>query len=275
LWFQMGLGGKMTNNKILIVDDEACIRNMLKIALNRIGYKVRVATGAEEAFEILEQEQIPVIFIDLALETMNGFELCERVRKDHPDAIIYALSGHAGLFDPQDFREAGFDGYDAKPIVIENLYKIVKDSFERIDRLAKNLPVIVIKRILIIDDDDHIRKMLRTMLEHEDYTVSEASSGEEGCIRYSEQPADLIITDLVMPGKSGIETALDIKEENPEAKFILMSGYDWYGIDAEFAMAEALGAFTIKKPFDRKSILKAIKQIQNLILFGICFLSIS
>ena len=166
----------MTNNKILIVDDEAPIRNMLKIALNKIGYKVRVATGAEEALEILEQEQIPLIFIDLGLETMNGFELCERVRKDHPNAIIYALSGrHAGLFDPQDLREAGFDGYDANPIVIENL----------------------------------------------------------------------------------------------------MSGYDWYGIDAEFAVAEALGAFTIKKPFDRKSILKAIKQIQNLILFGICFLSIS
>ena len=188
--------------------------------------------------------------------------------------MIFALSGHAGLFDPQDFKDAGFDGYNTKPIKIENLYKIVKESFERIEQLAKESTAKIIKHILIIDDDDQLRKMLRNMLENEGYTVSEASSGEEGCIGYFEKPADLIITDLVMPGKSGIETAVAIKEEHPEAKFILMSGCDWYGIDVEFEVAESLGAITVKKPFKRKSILTAINQIQNLILFGICFLSI-
>ncbi len=227
---------------------------------------MHAATGAEEAIEILSQEHIPVIFIDLGLETMDGFELCERIRKDNPDAIIYALSGHAGLFDPCDYREAGFDGFDAKPINLQNLYKIAADSFERIDRLAKNSTAKVIKRILIIDDDDQFRKMLRTMLEHEGYAVSEVSSGEEGCKRYSEQPADLIITDLVMSGKSGIETALDIKKKHPEAKFILVSGCDWYGVDAEFKMAQALGMSTIKKPFGRKNIIESIQQMQNLII---------
>ncbi len=265
----------MSNNKILVVDDEASIRNMLKMALNRIGYEVRIAKGAEEALEILEQDQIPVIFIDLGLDTMDGFELCELVRKDDPEAMIYALSGHAGLFDPKDFIDAGFDGYETKPIEIEKLYKIVKESFERIDQLAKKSTVKVIKQILIIDDDDQLRRMLRRMLEHDGYTVSEASSGEEGCIRYSEQPADLIITDLVMPGKSGIETAMDIKEEYPDAKFIIMSGCDWYGIDAEFEVAKSLGALTIKKPFEKKNMLTAIKQMQNLILFSMCIFYIS
>ena len=264
----------MKNNKILIVDDDAPIRNMLKMALSRIGYQVCVASGAEEALDILEQDKIPVIFIDLGLETMDGFELCELVRKDAPDAMIYALSGHASLFDPQDFKEAGFDGYDTKPIRIENLYKIVKESFERIEQLAKESAAKIIKHILIIDDDDQFRKMLGNMLENEGYTVSEASSGEKGCIHFSEHPADLIITDLVMPGKSGIETAVIIKEEYPDAKFILMSGCDWYGIDAEFEVAKSLGAITVKKPFERKSILTAINQIQNLILLGICLLSI-
>ena len=205
----------MMNNKILIVDDEAAIRNLLRMALGRNGYEVLEAPEAEKALEILEQEQIPVLFIDLGLETMNGFEWCERVRKDHPEAIIYALSGHAGLFEPQDFKVAGFDGFEAKPIVIENIYKIIKDSFEQIDRMAKNSSVKDIKRILVIDDDNQIREMLRQILEHEGYTVSDASSGEEGHIRFSEQPADLIIADLVMPGKSGIETALAIRENTP------------------------------------------------------------
>jgi|GEM_PF-234297 CheY-like chemotaxis protein len=265
---------KMNSSKILVVDDEAPIRNMLKMALNRVGYKVITATCAEEALDILAQDQIPVIFIDLGLDTMDGFELCERVRKDDSDAMIYALSGHAGLFDPQDFKEAGFDGYEAKPMIIENILEIVKDSFERIELLAKKSSVKVIKRILVIDDDDQLRKMLRKMLEYEGYAVSEASSGEEGCIRYSEQPADLIITDLVMPGKSGIETAVAIKEDYPDAKFILMSGCDWYGIDAEFEVAKSLGALTIKKPFEKKNMLTAIKQMQNLILFSMRLLYI-
>lgn len=65
------------------------------------------------------------------------------------------------------------------------------------------------------------------------------------------------------------------KEEYPDIKIILMSGCDWYGIDAEFEVAKSLGALTLKKPFERKIIRQAINQIQNLILFGICFLSIS
>ena len=148
-------------------------------------------------------------------------------------------------------------------MIINNLSKIIKDFFERIELLAKKSSTKVIKRILIIDDDDQIRKTLRKMLEREGYRVSEASSGEEGCIRFSEQPADLIITDLVMSGKNGIETAVAIKEEYSDAKFILMSGCDWYGIDAEFEVAKSLGAITLKKPFERKIIREAIKQMQN------------
>ena len=133
------------NKKILVVDDEAPVRDMLKMALDTVGYNVYAATGAEEALKILAKEQIPVIFVDLGLETMDGFELCERIRADNHDAIIYALSGYTGLFDPSDFIEAGFDGYDSKPFNIQNLFKIVKDSFERIDQLAKNLTAKAIK----------------------------------------------------------------------------------------------------------------------------------
>jgi len=251
------------SRKILVVDDEAPIRDTIKMAFNRVGYKVSTAACAEEALELLAKKQFPVIFIDLGLETIDGFELCERIRKDCPDSIIYALSGYAGLFDPSDFKEAGFDGYDSKPINTQNLYKIVTNSFERIDQLAKSSADKVIKQILIIDDDDRFRKMLRSMLENEGYTVMEASSGEEGCRLYSEQIVDLVITDIVMGGINGIETALEIKEEYPDARFIVISGGNWYGADAEFEMANVLGALTLKKPFERKAILQAIKQLQN------------
>ena len=73
------------------------------------------------------------MFIDLALESMNGFELCKNIRRDNPGAIIYALTGYAGFYDPQDFLQAGFNGILDKPISIEDLYRIAEESFEKID----------------------------------------------------------------------------------------------------------------------------------------------
>jgi DNA-binding response OmpR family regulator len=124
---------KMSKRKILVVDDEPMILNMLDDAFSKVGYSVFLATNADEAFEILKQESIPLMFIDIGLEAMNGFELCENIRKGNPKAIIYALTGNAGLFGPQEMLEAGFDDYFAKPISLKDLYQVVKVSFEKLD----------------------------------------------------------------------------------------------------------------------------------------------
>lgn len=126
----------MDEKKILIVDDEDTIRAVLNQAFSKAGYCVRLANGAEEALEILRNEYIPVIFIDLGLEMMNGFELCGIIRKDSPSSLIYALSGYAELFSSSDIREVGFDDYFTKPVSIDTLYKVAKDSFEKIQRLT-------------------------------------------------------------------------------------------------------------------------------------------
>ena len=123
----------MCARKILVVDDEPIILDLLDNAFSKVGYSVFLATNADEAFEILKQESIPLVFIDLGLGVMNGFELCENIRKGNPEAIIYALTGYAGLFGPREMLEAGFDDYFAKPISLKDLYRAVKESFEKLD----------------------------------------------------------------------------------------------------------------------------------------------
>ena len=122
--------------KILVVDDEDTIRELLEKAFCKAGYCVRLATCAKEALEILGKEYIPVIFIDLSLEIANGFELCGYIRKNSPSAFIYALTGYAALFSPHEIRGVGFDDYFSKPISIKALYKVVEDSFKKIQRLT-------------------------------------------------------------------------------------------------------------------------------------------
>ena len=127
----------VSEKKILVVDDEVHIRDMLEHAFSKAGYTVRLAGSAEETLDILKDEKIQVMFLDLKLPGMNGVELCRKTRKDFPIAIIHAITGYASLFELADCREAGFDDYFIKPVDLEVLFKAAQDAFEKIDRWKK------------------------------------------------------------------------------------------------------------------------------------------
>ena len=116
-------------------------------------------------------------------------------------------------------------------------------------------------RILIIDDEPQIRSMLRLMLERVGYEVTEAPDGIEGIRRYRENPADLIITDLIMPNKDGIGMIIDLKKEFPKVKIIAMSGGGVNRPEGYLDGAKKLGATrTLTKPIDRDEMLNAVKE---------------
>jgi len=118
------------------------------------------------------------------------------------------------------------------------------------------------KRILIIDDESQIRSMLRLMLEREGYEVIEAPDGIEGIRLYRQTPADLIITDLIMPHKDGIGMIIELKKEYPDVKIIAMSGGGLNKPDGYLKGAQKLGASrTLVKPIDREEMLRAVKDI--------------
>lgn len=123
--------------KILIVDDEEAIRDLLKTAFTRAGYAVHCTQSAEEAREVLKQEDIQVMFFDLQLPGMSGEELCWRIRKDDPLAIIFAITGYASRFELAFCRDAGFDDYFTKPVELEVLFKAAADGFEKLGRWKK------------------------------------------------------------------------------------------------------------------------------------------
>lgn len=117
-------------------------------------------------------------------------------------------------------------------------------------------------RLLLIDDDDQIRAFLRQMLEREGYEVMTASDGKEGIRLYREQPADLVITDIIMPEKEGIETIRELKRDFQDVKIITISGGGKLAPELYLNLSKQLGALrTITKPFDRKKLLVEIRQI--------------
>ena len=122
---------------MLIVDDEMNVREIFKDSLEASGYQVLTAEGAENAIEILNDREIDVIFLDLRLFGTNGLELGRRIRKEKPLAILFAITGWAGLFEVEECREAGFDDFFIKPVEFDMLQKAVEDAFERVERWRK------------------------------------------------------------------------------------------------------------------------------------------
>jgi len=119
-------------------------------------------------------------------------------------------------------------------------------------------------RILIIDDEPQIRSMLMLMLERDGYEVIEAPDGVEGIKIYRQNPADLIITDLIMPNKDGIGMIIDLKKEFPDVKIIAMSGGGLNKPDGYLKGAKKLGAAcTLTKPIDREEMLEAVRDTLN------------
>ncbi|MCL4305127.1 response regulator [bacterium] len=115
-------------------------------------------------------------------------------------------------------------------------------------------------RILVVDDDPNIRQMLRSMLEREGYEVDVASNGLECMRRFEAAPADLVITDIIMPEQEGIETIRRLRAEYPESRIIAISGGGRIGPSDYLSMAKLIGAVsTLSKPFDRKDLLEAIR----------------
>ena len=117
-------------------------------------------------------------------------------------------------------------------------------------------------KILIVEDDDQLRKLLREALEDDNYEVVEASDGEMAARVFRNDPADLIITDLIMPKKEGLGLIIDIKKDFPETNIIAISGGGHGDPNDYLPIAARLGAVrSFAKPFKIEELLKAVKEI--------------
>ncbi len=117
--------------------------------------------------------------------------------------------------------------------------------------------------ILVIDDDEGIRELYRRILEKAGYQVFDAPDGEAGIRLFREKPADLVLTDIVMPEKEGLETIMELKKEFSQVRIIAISG----GGKATTSftclhLAKMLGADqALTKPIPRTKLLETVKAV--------------
>jgi len=117
-------------------------------------------------------------------------------------------------------------------------------------------------RVLVIEDDDVVRSMLLAVLADSGHEAIGACNGDKGVAMYREEPADLIITDIFMPEKDGIETIMELRRDFPDVKIIAISGGGRFESVHYLGSAGKLGAArTLSKPFTPPELLSAVEEV--------------
>ncbi|MFH1279260.1 MAG: response regulator [Candidatus Eisenbacteria bacterium] len=117
-------------------------------------------------------------------------------------------------------------------------------------------------RVLVVEDDPQVRMMLRMTLERAGCVVDEAEDGRVALRKHRQDPADLVITDIVMPEVEGIETIMELRRSSPALPIIAISGGGHESPESYLTIAEKLGANrTFAKPVDREEMLEAVNDL--------------
>ncbi len=241
----------MRKKRILIVDDEKGFTHMLKLNLEKTGeYEVYTENSGAKGLEAAKEVKPDIIFLDIIMPDMPGNQVAAQLEtepdlKHIPIVFVTALvSKNEAVTDSCTISGRPFM---AKPIGIED----IRDCIQR--ELSH--------KILIIDDDIDIVRLMSGRLKSAGYRVQQASTGEEALKELNESPPDLVIVDLILPGKSGwdISQQLRSNERFKDVKIIVLSGMieeDGAG-DGPLEQAD----FFMRKPYDGNLLLEKVGEL--------------
>jgi len=206
-------GGSET---VLVVEDQREVGELAAEALRAYGYRVVLTGGAAEALSTFNsgRERIDLVLTDMVMPGMSGPELAASLKQSHPQTKILFMSGYPDAVIAQQEVLSGGVNFLEKPFSPEQLAAKVRHLLG-----ARSLG-----RVLVVDDEESVRGFLRVVLEDGGYQVLEAGDGEQALKLIRQQRPDLVLTDLVMPERDGIEIIQALREEIPGMAVIAISG---------------------------------------------------
>ena len=261
----------------LVVDDNAINRQMLNEFLARWRMSVTIASDAAEAVAKLAQlsaaGNLPrILLADINMPDMDGWELAARVRQQqHYDTVqilVMPSSGTRG--DANRCRDLRIEGYLTKPIVMDELYDtltaIVSGKQQPADLVTRHSVRENHSRctILVVDDVEINRELLRATLEKQGHRICMAENGQEAVDRFSHERFDIVFMDMQMPILDGYGAVREIRNleqarDLVRTPIVAMTAYAMQG-DREKCLAADMDAY-LSKPARAADIVATISQL--------------
>jgi len=119
--------------QILVVDDEKEIRDILELTFKDAGFLVRSIATGEDAVEVFKNEDYFVVFLDIKLTGLSGFDICKEMKRIRPNSYIIAMTGYTDLFNQDKCLKAGFDYYFPKPFKFDLLMQLARNALEKVE----------------------------------------------------------------------------------------------------------------------------------------------
>ena len=201
---------------ILFVDDDPLIPRSIVRAISG-SYETRIFNNPYEALESYKSGPVDLVVSDYHMKCdMDGLGLLQALRTHDPAAKVVVLSGGLGQKQMDDLFTFGAQYVLPKPFDL-TLFKLAISN-------AIGNKIMAPSRLLIVDDHENTSTALARLLESEHKRVDTAENGLDGYAKYSAGGFDLVISDLNMPVMGGLDLLRMIRQGNPAAKMIIMSG---------------------------------------------------
>ncbi len=231
--------------RVLVVDDDVGMVSTLHDILGAAGYQVDVAHSGPDAVERVRQQAPDCILMDVRMPGLNGVEAFREIKKLSPESFVIFMTAYAASTLVEDARREGAVEVVPKPLDLEKVLHLIDDTAQKTS-------------VLVVDDDSAFCRSLADALEVQDFDVCAVDSVDDAVLMFEKEPRRVVILDMKLGDQSGLDVLLIMKELNPRALVILMSGFpDLHG-DMRRGLSMSASA-CLAKPFEVEDLIREIR----------------
>jgi len=251
----------MAKEKVLLIEDDKIAQRSLKRVIDKEGYTTFVASDGYEGLNLFKGKKPGIVITDIKMPHIDGMEVMHTVKDISPSTEVILITAY-GDYDTAilALREGVLD-YLKKPVDLDQLILSLGRAREKI---AERRKISIKTRLLVLEDDKNTRDKLARIFQKEGYEVFTGGDGGEGIKIFSEEKIDILLVDIKMPKKNGLEVLHEVKNISKDCEVIMLTGY---GDEETAIQAMRDGAINyVRKPIDLNQLIlatqKAVDKLQ-------------